>query len=95
MGGANPLGVVQIRNRPGDGDDAVAGIGIDAKLDTGTLEQVRRMLVTVATSAGWVGGGSEAVLKREVGRDMELESGRVRLEEWLAGTRAVGGSGER
>ena len=45
MGGTNPLAEIQIRNRPGDGDDAGAGIGVDAKLDTGALEQVRRILV--------------------------------------------------
>jgi hypothetical protein len=40
--------------------------------------------VTVATSAGWV-GGSEAILKRESESGRGPESGGVRLGEGLAG----------
>ena len=42
---ANPLTPIQIRNRSGNGDDAIPGIRIDAKLGAGALEQVGRMLV--------------------------------------------------
>ena len=45
VAGLNPLRTIQIRNRSGNGNDAIADIGIDAEFNAGALEEIGRILV--------------------------------------------------